>query len=39
MNMGEISENKNHEKLKSRMKLIQITILKQNINLYEDRLG
>ena len=39
MNRGEISENKNHEKPKFRMKLTQITILKENLKLYKDRLG
>ena len=31
MNKDEISENKNHEKPKLRMKLTQIKILKQNL--------
>ena len=39
MNRGEIFENKNHENLKLRLKLNQITILKRNLTLYEDRLG
>ena len=39
MNRGEISENKNHEKHKLRMKLTQIMILKLNLKLYEYRLG
>ena len=39
MNRGEISENKNHENLKLKLKLNRITILKRNLKLYEDRLG
>ena len=39
MSRGEISENKNRDKLKLRMKLNQIMILKRNLKLYEDRLG
>ena len=36
MNIGEISENKNHEIPKLRMKLTQIMILKLNLKLYKD---
>ena len=39
MNMREIYENENREKQKLRTKLTQITILKWNLKLNEDRLG
>ena len=39
MNRDKISENENHEKSKLRIKLTQITILKQNLKLYKDKLG
>ena len=38
MNKREFFENKNHETTKLRTKLNQITILKKNEKLYEDRL-